>query len=38
MKNTKRAQAFAITIEKKGGDEQPDLGSMQSLGETPLTQ
>ncbi len=34
MKNTQKAQAFAITIEKKGGSPSPTLDSMQSLGKT----
>jgi anti-sigma-K factor RskA len=32
MKNTQKAQAFAITIEKKGGSPTPTLNKMQSLG------
>ncbi|HLZ89130.1 MAG TPA: anti-sigma factor [Puia sp.] len=32
MKNTQKAQAFAITIEKKGGSPSPTLQKMQSLG------
>lgn len=32
MKNTQKAQAFAITIEKKGGSPSPTLNKMQSLG------
>jgi anti-sigma-K factor RskA len=32
MKNTQRAQAFAITIEQKGGSPSPTLQKMQSLG------
>jgi len=32
MKNTQKAQAFAITIEKKGGSPSPTLDSMQSMG------
>ena len=32
MKNTKKAQAFAITIEKHGGSPSPTLEKMQSLG------
>lgn len=38
MKNTRKAQAFAITIEKKGGSSSPTLEKMQSLGKTILTQ
>ncbi|WP_414709910.1 anti-sigma factor domain-containing protein [Puia sp.] len=38
MKGTKKAQAFAITIEKKGGSAGPTLEKMQSLGKTMLTQ
>ena len=38
MKNTQKAQAFAITIEKTGGSPSPTLDSMQSLGKTQLTQ
>jgi anti-sigma-K factor RskA len=34
MKNTKKAQAFAITIEKSGGNPSPTLDSMQSIGKT----
>lgn len=36
MKNTKKAEAFAITIEKKGGNPSPTLEKMQSLGKTKL--
>ena len=32
MKNTQKAQAFAITIEQKGGSPSPTLDKMQSLG------
>lgn len=32
MKNTQKAQAFAITIEKQGGAPSPTLDKMQSLG------
>ncbi|MDP4149496.1 MAG: anti-sigma factor [Bacteroidota bacterium] len=32
MKNTQKAQAFAITIEKRGGSPSPTLQKMQSLG------
>jgi anti-sigma-K factor RskA len=38
MKNTKKAQAFAITIERKGGSPSPTLEKMQSLGKTMVTQ
>ena len=38
MKDTRKAQAFAITIEKKGGSPSPTLEKMQSLGKTMLTQ
>jgi anti-sigma-K factor RskA len=38
MKNTQKAQAFAITIEKKGGSPSPTLEKMQSLGKTMVTQ
>jgi hypothetical protein len=38
MKDTRKAQAFAITIEKKGGSPSPTLEKMQSLGKTILTQ
>jgi anti-sigma-K factor RskA len=38
MKNTQKAQAFAITIEQKGGSPSPTLKKMQSLGKTQLTQ
>jgi anti-sigma-K factor RskA len=38
MKNTQKAQAFAITIEKKGGSPSPDLKKLQSMGKTMLTQ
>jgi anti-sigma-K factor RskA len=38
MKNTRKAQAFAITVEKKGGSLAPTLDKMQSLGKTILTQ
>ncbi len=38
MKNTRKAQAFAITIEQKGGSPSPNLQKMQSLGKTVLTQ
>lgn len=32
MKDTKKADAFAITIEKKGGNPSPTLEKMQSMG------
>jgi anti-sigma-K factor RskA len=38
MKDTKRAQAFAITIERKGGAPHPTLDSLQSLGKTEFRQ
>jgi anti-sigma-K factor RskA len=38
MKNTRKAQAFAITIEKKGGSSSPTLNKMQSLGKIIQTQ
>ncbi|MBS1664501.1 MAG: anti-sigma factor [Bacteroidetes bacterium] len=38
MKNTQKAQAFAITIEKQGGAPSPTLEKMQSLGKTQATQ
>jgi hypothetical protein len=38
MDSTKQAQAFAITIEKKGGSSAPTLDSLQSVGKTQLTQ
>jgi anti-sigma-K factor RskA len=38
MSDTKKAQAFAITIEKKGGVASPTLDSLQSMGKTQLTQ
>lgn len=38
MKNTQKAQAFAITIEQKGGSPSPTLKKMQSLGKTIQTQ
>lgn len=34
MENTKKADAFAITIEKKGGNPSPTLEKMQSSGRT----
>ncbi|QEC41832.1 anti-sigma factor [Pseudobacter ginsenosidimutans] len=34
MTDTKKAEAFAITIEKKGGNPSPTLEKMQSLGKT----
>lgn len=34
MKDTKKADAFAITVEKKGGAPSPTLEKMQSLGKT----
>ena len=38
MKNTQKAQAFAITIEQKGGSPSPTLQKMQSLGKTQQSQ
>jgi anti-sigma-K factor RskA len=38
MKNTQKAQAFAITIEQKGGSPSPTLDKMQSLGKTTQKQ
>jgi len=38
MKNTQKAQAFAITIEKQGGSPSPTLQKMQSMGKTLQTQ
>ena len=38
MKNTQKAQAFAITIEQKGGSPSPTLKKMQSLGKTLQSQ
>ncbi|WP_431213195.1 anti-sigma factor [Puia sp. P3] len=38
MKDTKRAQAFAITIEKHGGSPSPTLEKMQSMGKATQTQ
>ncbi|HXB90850.1 MAG TPA: anti-sigma factor [Puia sp.] len=38
MKNTQKAQAFAITIEKKGGSPSPTLQRMQSIGRTMQSQ
>ena len=38
MKNTQKAQAFAITIEQKGGSPSPTLKKMQSLGKTTQVQ
>lgn len=38
MKNTQKAQAFAITIERKGGSPTPHLDSLQSLGKTQMSQ
>lgn len=38
MKNTQKAQAFAITIEKKGGSPSPTLQNMQSIGKTLQSQ
>jgi len=38
MKDTKKAQAFAITIEKTGGSSSPTLDSMQAVGKTLQSQ
>ena len=38
MDSTKKAQAFAITIEKKGGNPTPTLDSLTSIGKTQLSQ
>ena len=38
MDSTKKAQAFAITIEKRGGKPHPTLDSLTSIGKTQLTQ
>ena len=38
MDSTKHAQAFAITIEKKGGNAKPTLDSLTSVGKTQLIQ
>ena len=38
MKNTQKAQAFAITIEQKGGAPSPTLQKMQSMGKTRQSQ
>ena len=38
MKNTQKAQAFAITIENKGGSPSPDLKKLQSMGKMMVTQ
>jgi anti-sigma-K factor RskA len=38
MKDTKRAQAFAITIEKRGGSPSPTLEKMQAMGKATQTQ
>jgi anti-sigma-K factor RskA len=36
MKNSQKAQAFAITIEQKGGAAHPNLDSLQSVGKMTL--
>ena len=36
MDNAQRADAFAITIEKRGNTEGPDLGQLQNMGKTRL--
>jgi anti-sigma-K factor RskA len=38
MDSTKKAQAFAITIENRGGKPHPTLDSLTSIGKTQLTQ
>jgi anti-sigma-K factor RskA len=38
MKNTQKAQAFAITIQQKGGSPSPDLQKLQSMGKTLQSQ
>ncbi len=38
MKNTQKAQAFAITIEQRGGSPSPTLDKMQSMGKTLQSQ
>jgi anti-sigma-K factor RskA len=38
MKNTQKAQAFAITIQQKGGSPSPDLQKLQSMGKTSQSQ
>ena len=38
MRNTQKAQAFAITIEKKGGSPSPTMQKLQSIGKTMQTQ
>jgi anti-sigma-K factor RskA len=38
MDSTKKAQAFAITIEKRGGKPHPTLDSLTTMGKTELTQ
>ena len=32
MKNIKQADSFAVTVEKQGGSEQPDLSTLQVIG------
>jgi len=36
MKNTQKADAFAITIENRGNTGGPDLGQLQSMGKAKL--
>jgi len=36
MNNAQKADAFAITIEKRGNTEGPDLGQLQNMGKTKL--
>ena len=38
MDSTKKAQAFAITIENRGGKPHPTLDSLTTMGKTELTQ
>jgi anti-sigma-K factor RskA len=38
MNNTQKADAFAITIEQKGGSQSPTLEKMESMGKTKATQ
>lgn len=38
MNNTQKAQAFAITIEKRGGKPNPTLDSLESMGKMQLSQ
>jgi anti-sigma-K factor RskA len=36
MKNTQKADAFAITIENRGNTGGPNLGQLQNMGKTKL--